>query len=137
MREELSFSYGEGRYKIFVTAVITADGVSATITGGDKPHVGGMAMSIPRPGGTSGKTACDTWIIPVPGHKDHEVASQASRLICLQTGMTAAVTAGIHIDQARPEEIALVVQNCHKAAELLCHKVSRGQCQGDGSLDTL
>ena len=127
MRHEASFSCGEGRYAVFVTAVVTADGISATFCGGDKPHVGGMAMSIPRVSKQGNKPSCDTWIVPVPGHKDQEVAAQAAQLICLQTGMTAAVVAGIHIDQATPEEIALIVKNCQEAAGLLSLEVTRGR----------
>ena len=54
-QEEVKLSYGEGRYIIYITAIITRDGISAIITGGEKPHVGGSALSVPRPGNSEDK----------------------------------------------------------------------------------
>jgi gallate decarboxylase subunit D len=118
-QEEVKVSYGDGRYIIFISAFVTKDGISAIITGGEKPHVGGSALSVPRPGNVEGKINCDTWITPRPGHRDSEVAALVSRLICTHTGMTAAVIAGIHIDRAEPEEINRLIENSREAAQLL------------------
>lgn len=124
MQEEVKLSYGEGRYAISMAAVATMDGVSVIITGGERPHVGGLAMSVPRSRQVDDtKTRCDTWITPRPGHRDCEAAAMVSRIICEEIGMTAAVTAGIHIENAAPEEIRILMENSREAARLLIKKI--------------
>lgn len=120
--EELNITYGEGRYEISLRVQATADGLSGLLTGGEKPHVGGMAMSSPRTEQGGGKIQCDTWITPRPGHRDAELAARVSRLICSATGQTTAITAGIHIGNAQKSEIALLVENSLAAARLFINK---------------
>jgi len=122
-QEEVKLSNGEGRYKIYITAIITRDGISAIVTGGERPHVGGSALSVPRLGNAEDKISCDTWVTPRPGHRDSEAASLLSRMICTDTGMTTAVIAGIHIDKAEQEEISILMENSREAARLLIKKV--------------
>lgn len=121
--EEVKVSYGEGRYKIDISSVITANGISITVTGGEKPHVGGMALSVPRKSLSSDRTSCDTWVSPVPGHKDTEVAVPVAEMVCLETGQTTAVVAGIHIDRAEEREIRQLVENSREAARLLIEQI--------------
>ena len=122
-QEEVKVSYGDGRYIIYISAIITRDGISGIITGGEKPHVGGSALSVPRPDNAEDKISCDTWITPRPGHRDSEVAALLSHMICTDTGMTTAVIAGIHIDKAEPEEINILMGNSREAARLLIIKI--------------
>jgi len=122
-QEEVKVSYGDGRYIIYISAIITRDGISVIITGGEKPHVGGSALSVPRPDNTEDKISCDTWITPRPGHRDSEVAALLSHMICTDTGMTTAVIAGIHIDKAEPEEINILMENSREATRLLIIKI--------------
>lgn len=122
-QEQVELSQGEGRYIIYITAVVTGDGISAIVTGGEKPHVGGSSLSVPRPGNRGHKISCDTWVTPRPGHKDSEAAALLSQMICMDTGMTTAVVAGIHIDNAAPEEISILLENSREAARLLIKKI--------------
>lgn len=116
---EIKVSFGEGRYKIDIFSVVTVDGISVTIIGGEKPHVGGTALSVPRKSLSGSNLSCDTWSCPVPGHKDTKVAIPVAELLCMETGKTVAVAAGIHIDNAREKEIVQLVDNCMEAAQLL------------------
>jgi hypothetical protein len=129
LQEEIKLDYGEDRYKIFLTAMVTGDGISITILGGEKPHVGGMAMSVPRPKKQNGKNVCDTWIIPRSEHRDSEVASLVSWIVGTETGYTTAVVAGIHIDNAQSGEIDIIIKNSREAARQLCRKIKEINCQ--------
>lgn len=120
--EALNITYGEGRYEISLRVQATADGLSGLLTGGEKPHVGGMALSVPRIGQSGAKILCDTWITPRPGHRDAELAAQVSQLICAATNQTTAVVAGIHIGNAQKSEIALLVENSLAAARMFINK---------------
>lgn len=122
MQEEIRFDYSEGRYRIGILAVITADGISVTLTGGEVPHVGGTALSVPRYREDDGLT-CDSWVTPRPGHRDCEAAALVSKIVCLETGQATACVSGIHIARAQQSEIELLLDNCRQAAYLLSHKI--------------
>ncbi|WP_418792100.1 hypothetical protein [Phosphitispora sp. TUW77] len=123
--DEVKVTYGEARYRIEISSVITTDGISITITGGEKPHVGGVALSVPRTSLGGGKVSCDTWVIPVPGHKDTEVAVPVAEMICRETRRTVSVAAGIHIDRAEEREIRILVENSLAAARLLMEQIDQ------------
>lgn len=125
MREQISLSYGEGRLGVHILATLTADGVAITLTGGERPHVGGMAMSIPRQQQTELKSRPETWITPRPGHRDSDIATLVAELLCRETGCCTAVIAGIHIDQATREEIDLLLQNSQEATRRLGYKIKQ------------
>jgi len=130
-QEEVKVSYGEGRYKINITSVVTSDGISLTITGGEKPHVGGTALAVPGQNTVRHKRSCDIWICPVPGHKDTEIAGPVAEMVCVETGHVTAVVAGIHIDRAEKREIRILVENSREAARLLIEQIR--QIQGNGN----
>lgn len=121
MNRDLSLSYGEGRLQVYVQATLTVDGLAIVLTGGERPHVGGMAMSVPRP--LAGRP--DTWITPRQGHRDSDVATLVAELLCRETGCCTAVIAGIHIDQATPGEIDLLIQNSQEAARRLANIIKQ------------
>lgn len=124
-QEEIKVYYGEGRYKIQVLCVLTSDGISVTITGGEKPHVGGIALCVPRKSLSGDGRSCDLWVNPVPGHKDTQIASPVAELICIETGQTTAAVAGIHIEKAEEREIRILVDNSREAAKLLIKQIQQ------------
>lgn len=122
-KSDVDCTYGEGRYVILASALVTGDGVSVTICGGEKPHVGGMAMSVPRDGLQKIPPVCDTWIVPRPHHRDAELASMVSTMICQATGFCTAVVAGVHIDGAEPREIDILMENSQAVTRLLIDRI--------------
>ncbi len=116
-------TYGEGRLSIQLQAILTADGVAVTLTGGEKPHVGGMALSVPRHPPIIPAQRPHTWIIPRCGHRDSDVAALVAEQLCKDTGCCVAVIAGIHIDSATPSEIGMLVQNSQQATRLLADRI--------------
>ena len=117
--KNLSSSAGEGRYRVDIAAVITGDGISVLLTGGELPHVGAVVISVPRNSLAGEGVSCDSWVMPVPGHKDAEAARPVAELICRSTGQTTVVTAGIHINQAVSWELEALLNNCNTAAKQL------------------
>lgn len=124
-QQEIKITYGEGRYKVNLYSVVTCDGISVTITGGERPHIGGMVLSIPRKSLSGSGASCDKWVCPVPGHKDTEVAAIIAELVSAETGKVTAVVAGMHIDNAEQDEITRLVENSIEASRLLLTKLKR------------
>lgn len=123
--ESFSIIKGEGRCRIILTVTLTVEGISVLITGGEKSHIGGMVLCLPRPSLAGEGTGVDTWVVPVPGHKDVLLAEPAGALISKALGEAVAVTAGIHSERATREEIQALTANCLEAAGLAAEKCRR------------
>ena len=115
---------GEGRYRVEISAILTGNGISVLLTGGEKPHIGAVVMSIPRNSLSGEGISSDSWVLPVPSHKDVEAAKLVAELICRSTGQVTVVTAGIHIARAEEWELDTLLQNCIQAAKQLCLDIS-------------
>ncbi len=115
---------GTGRYRVGIIATLTGEGISVLLTGGEKPHVGAVVLSVPRASLTGAGIGCDSWILPVPGHKDAEAARPAAEMICRATGQTTVVTAGIHIEQATGGELQTLLNNCTVAVKELLNSLT-------------
>jgi gallate decarboxylase subunit D len=114
---------GENRLRIEARATLTGRGIDVLLTGGESPHIGGVVMCVPRPNEAGPGFSCDTWVIPVTGHKEHHVAQPFGELICKATGQVTVVTAGIHIDQAQPWELEGIKDNCDRVARDLIERI--------------
>ncbi|MGI6468088.1 MAG: hypothetical protein ACOX0Q_03565 [Syntrophomonadaceae bacterium] len=125
MFREITVTCDQGRLGIQLQAMLTADGVAVFLTGGEKPHVGGMAMSVPWGSQPALKHRPQTWVTPRSGHRDADVAALVAEYLCREIGCCAAVIAGIHIDNATSQEIDLLVQNSLAAAGQLVEKLKQ------------
>lgn len=111
-------STGEGRRTVELVVVDTGDGLVGILTGGEHRHVGGVVLASPRTSLTgSGQPSCDTYIVPVCGHLDVEVAREVAITLCANSGVAVTVTAGIHIDDATSEDLREIRESCRQLAE--------------------
>lgn len=120
-----SYSAGTGKYQIIMLATITEDGVVAQIYGGEKAHVGAIALSIPGPGAAAPeKVSCSTTVVPLLGHKDDEVARPVAEELAKTWGSPVVVVAGIHVDNANKEDIRKLLHNCKEVARELIQELN-------------
>lgn len=122
MMDTFSVEVGEGRYQVQLLVTLTSEGIVGMLTGGERPHVGGVVLSVPRPSLTGLGTSCDSWVIPVTGHKDIEVAKLVAEIICKAIEESVSLTAGIHISGATGEELEVIKNNCLKTAHMAIKK---------------
>jgi len=114
------FEAGEGRCRVFLEAALTPDGVSVNLFGGERPHIGAVALCFPWPLACNpAKTDITSAVLPVPGHKDGELAGELAKKIARACRLPVAMVAGLHIDHALPHEIERLVEASHRAAEEL------------------
>jgi len=82
------------------------DDLVVTLGGGTRSHVGAAAVAQPRPSlkgdGTVSATAS---VIALLGHKEDELARWAALRLASQLNAVVVVTAGIHVDNATPDQI--------------------------------
>ena len=98
-----------GRIGITLLAVRLGNDLLVGISGGDRPHIGAVAVGVPGPAGDPGqpRTAAAT-VITLPGHREDQVTRDAAQRIALETGSVVSVSCGIHLDAITAEEISCV-----------------------------
>lgn len=117
---------GHTRYEILLYAVRCGNDLSVTVCGGTKHHIGAVCLACGiLPDGSRPKYSAAVSTIALSDHKDDIVAKRLSAFFAdrLHAVVTAAV--GIHIDDATPEELELLQENCKKAADCLMKKLDK------------
>ena len=104
---------GEGRCQITLTLTDTGHGIHGLLTGGEKPHVGGVVLAIPRLSLSGVGWSSDVYITPVPGHKDVDVAKTVAERLARELRLPVAITAGIHSDDLDLVELDQVIDHCN------------------------
>lgn len=90
------------------------------ISGGDKPHIGCVTLSVPRPSlSTSGGTSATTSVLNLMGHKDDEAAKYVSHLLSSKLNKNVVVTCGIHVDNITCEEIEITLDLIKRLTDTL------------------
>ncbi len=125
----MDFQVGVGKHQINVTAIKTNNGITICLTGGDSPHVGAVALGIPRPSlSDKDKTSVSTSVLTLTGHKDDEIAKPAADRLARELNEPVVVVAGIHVGPhnaytATPEDISQVIENCQRAIQELIRRL--------------
>jgi hypothetical protein len=114
---------GEGRCAVTLEATVAdgGQGIAAFVYGGEVSHVGGSALAAPGPE-LNGKrlSRADVWTATVPGHKDAQLAASVARKLAIACQASVSVAAGVHVDNATPDDLRLIGANADAAvAELL------------------
>lgn len=109
---KLTYTAGEGKYLVSCSIIPCGKDLSVTIIGGTHPHIGAVAIGLPRPSLTDpNQTSTSTSVFCVTGHKDDEVAKHAADKIAAVFNCTVVVSVGIHVDQATHEDVKRLWQN--------------------------
>jgi hypothetical protein len=113
-------SAGAGRLAVHGVLVATGDGLVVSLAGGERPHVGAVALATPYASSRHpGETRASTSILAVTAHRDDEVARPLAELVARRTGQVAVVAVGLHADDATSQEIAALTENARRALEEL------------------
>lgn len=110
---------GEGSLEVSLTVEDTGGrGLCAFLLGGDAPHVGGVVLGVPQERLWQDGLTCDISQICLPAHKDVIAGAEVAKILAIGSGQPVSVTCGVHVDNAGPEEIGLLLENCKQAARL-------------------
>ncbi len=110
----LEYAAGEGDYRVDARVALCGRDVTVTIGGGTRPHVGAVSVAISQPSlKDPARQSVTASVISVPGHKEDEIARSAARQLSRALDATVVVSAGLHVDDATPEEIQTLVANFH------------------------
>ncbi|MHB1136869.1 MAG: prenylated flavin chaperone LpdD [Coriobacteriia bacterium] len=105
---------GHGVARTRVEAVIVSCGpdVSVCFGGGEGPHIGAVALAIPRPSlADPAAPSASASVLCVTGHKEDELARNAALEVATALGCRVSVSVGLHVDDATPADIREMAEN--------------------------
>ena len=115
---------GKDKYKVKLVAVRSGEDLTVIISGGKKPHIGAIAISIPRPSlKDSNKISASTSVFTLTGHKEDELSKQIAENITKITKKVTVTIVGLHIDKATAQDIEYLIQNTQKVVDKLIIKL--------------
>ena len=120
-----TFTCGKAPYLVSAAAAFCGQDVVLIVGGGTVPHIGAIAVAMPRPSlSPGGRPSASASVICALGHKDDLPARELALLLASLLNTTVTVTAGIHLDEAKPEDLEILHQNWQKLTKLLQEKLS-------------
>ena len=132
-----TFSVQAGEVPLRVTLDVTTtdgQGLACFLHGGTLPHVGGQALASPGPMLHGAQLSrADLWVTTVPGHKDSEAAATVARRLCIASGQPVSVAAGIHVDDATPEQVKALCESCLAVADAAAQALEGSARGGNGT----
>ena len=116
---------GKDKYKVKLVAIKSGEDLTIIISGGEKPHIGAMAVSIPRPSLKDlNKVSASTSVFVLVGHKEDELSKQIAENITKITKKVTVVIVGLHIEKATSQDIEYLIQNTQKVVDKLSVELS-------------
>lgn len=86
-------------HTIICSAIQMGNDWNISIYGGDKPHIGAIALGIPRPSlQDENKISSSVSILTITGHKEDVIVQKSAKILASTLNSTVVVSCGIHID---------------------------------------
>jgi len=106
--------------------MLIGDDLLVAIWGGTRPHIGAVAVALPRPSIADPQiTSATSSVFTLLGHKEDEVVKMVSERLSGRLEKNVVVTAGIHWDHLPEEAIGQIVHNCRKLADEIHARIIR------------
>ena len=113
-----TFVSGALPYKLSAEVKFVGDDLLVAISGGDTPHIGSVAVALPRPSLRNRRAMSATSsVYNLPGHKDQVIAQRVSEVLSARLNRTVVVVAGFHLDGIGEQGIKKVVENAERLAK--------------------
>lgn len=110
-------------YNLSAGVRLIGEDVLVAIWGGEKPHIGAVAVAQPRPSlKDPDVTSATASVICLVGHKEDELAKASAEILAAALNTAVVVTAGIHWDNLDPEGIRRIIQNSKILVEMILEK---------------
>jgi len=120
---EFTLQTEEDAYNLSASVRLIGADVLVAIWGGEKPHIGAVAIAQPRPSlRDPAVTSSSASVICLVGHKEDEMAKAAAEILAAVLETHVVVTAGIHWDNLAPEAIQHIVRNSEILVEMILQR---------------
>ena len=126
MTKTFSTSIKEGRFLLQARVILVGDDLLVSIWGGTHPHIGAVALALPRPSlKDRKKTSATSSVLTVLGHKEDQTVKAVSETLSAILKKNTVVTAGIHWDNLKAEEIKVIVRLIDKLSQKIIDRVHK------------
>lgn len=98
------------RLNLRLTALVLGQDLCVTLSGGDRPHIGAVAVA-------QGNAAAT--VVSLPGHREDALARRLAQELATEIQATVCLACGIHLDNIRPEEIRDALELAESLVQLL------------------
>jgi hypothetical protein len=99
-----------GRVHLLLQAVPMGRDWNLAITGGDIPHLGAVAVAVPRPSiENPEKVSATVSLFTLTGHKEDDIVRPAAALLAGRLNTSVVVSCGIHMEHITPDEVQQVM----------------------------
>ncbi len=113
-----------GEYDLEASVRAIGEDLLVAVWGGEKPHIGAVAVAQSRPSLRDPRTTSATAsVFCYVGHKEDDFAKQAAERLAATFNTRVVVTAGIHWDNLSEEGIRKVMQNSGMLLDLVVHRI--------------
>lgn len=121
----------EGEYDISANVRLIGQDVLVSIWGGEKPHIGAVAMAQPRPSlKDAGVTSATASVFTYLGHKEDELAKATAEILAATLKTNVVVTAGIHWDNLSSDGIQKIIGNSEVLVDMILEKIASMEPHG-------
>lgn len=120
----------EEAYRIEASVKKIGEDILIAIWGGERPHIGAVAVAQPRPSLRDKREISATAsVFCYVGHKDDVIAKEAAERISSALNTNVTVAAGIHWDDIDEAGITCVMENSRKLVEMIIERMSREESE--------
>ena len=123
-RMEFHVRTNQGEYDLEAHVLSIGEDLLVAISGGEKPHIGAVAVAQPRPSLKEPTvTSATASVICYVGHKEDDLAKQAGEKLAALFNTRVVVTAGIHWDNLSEEGIQEVMRHSRLLLDLVVGRI--------------
>ncbi|MBW2311008.1 MAG: hypothetical protein JRF35_08035 [Deltaproteobacteria bacterium] len=121
---EFTIKTKEETYRIEASVKEIGEDLLVAIWGGDRPHIGAVAIAQPRPSlKDRTEISATASVFCYVGHKDDVVAKEAAERISSALNTNVVVAAGIHWDDIDEAGINAIIENSRHLVEMIIERV--------------
>ena len=115
-------------FRIVAEALFIGDDLLVSIWGGSRPHIGAVAMAVPRPSLEDPRvTSSTSSVLTRIGHKEDDIVKKVSEELSAALHTTVVVAAGVHWDGLSAEGIETIRSACGDIVHGLVLRASKGK----------
>ena len=123
--KRMRLSRTRGQFRVYAEVLLIGKDLVVSIWGGTRPHVGAVALAIPRPSLKKQRAISATSsVFTRLGHKEDDIVKRFSEQVSAGVNRVVVVTAGIHWDGISPKGVEIVRSLCDEISRTLIGRVS-------------
>ena len=122
---EIRIKTGDNVYSLEAFVKNIGNDLLVSIFGGQRPHIGAVAVALPRPSLKDPKVRSATAsVFCYPGHKEDVIAKEAAERLSAALDTNVTVTAGAHWDNIDQSGIRTVLKSNRQLIEMIIKRIS-------------